>query len=52
MIYNISYRKDGERHESNATSFPQLLKELEQLMKDGVKLSSVRMTFHVNVAAA
>lgn len=52
MIYNVFYYKNGVRHESNATSFPQLLKELEKLMKDGVNLSSIGMTFHVNVAAA
>lgn len=47
MIYNVSYTKNGQRYESAATSFPELLNELNTLIKQGVKLSSVHMTFHV-----
>jgi len=52
MIYNVYYFKNGVRHESNATSFPQLLCELEKLINNGIELSSVHMKFRVNVAAA
>ena len=51
MIYNVYYFKDGIRHESSATSFPQLLCELNKLINNGIKLSSVHMKFHVAQSA-